>query len=87
MVGSRTISKACNGYFTRIWFAYKSTRKDPHLGSNGWFHMNVPLQVHLHRTRTVQDPTVPNYYISIILALGVSAKIIALPSVFIDVLK
>ena len=39
------------------------TRNHPPVGSNGWFHMNVPPQVHLHRARTVQDPTVPSCYI------------------------
>ena len=35
-------------------------------GKNICFQMNFPLQAYLHRTRTVQDPTGPNCYISIL---------------------
>ncbi len=37
---------------------------DPPLWYNGWFLMNVPSCVHLHRTRTVQNHPGPNCYIS-----------------------
>ncbi len=35
----------------------------PPLGGNGQLHMNVPLQGHLHKTRTIQYLTVLNCYI------------------------
>ncbi len=49
---------------TMIQFlAVSQVSNHPPLGENGQLHMNVPPQVHLHKTRNIQYLTVLNCYI------------------------
>ncbi len=45
------------------FLAVSQVSNHPPLGENGQLHMNVPLQVNLHTTRTIQYLTVLNCYI------------------------